>query len=131
MGEPAPATVVRAGQTLPADCRSAVVELDALTAGPWTSPSSSMTVGVDGRGRLTCPGAGGDRWPLAAEVAPQCRAQNVECVLLSDRCVAFATTRRVERGQPLRFWFSETMLARLEMPFLSPRNIQGSSSSPL
>lgn len=36
----------------------------------------------------------------------------------------FTTTRPIEKGQRLYFWFSEAMLARLEMPFLVPKNIQ-------
>lgn len=79
-------------------------------------------------------------WPLSMEVATECRMQNVECTLVSggtngsttatgsSLSLLFSTTRPVEKGQRLHFWFSETMLAQLEMPFLVPRNIQGNQS---
>ena len=81
-------------------------------------------------------------WPLSMEVATECRMQNVECSLVSassagavgssavpggSLSLVFSTTRPVEKGQRLYFWFSETMLAKLEMPFLVPKNIQGNS----
>ena len=57
--------------------------------------------------------------------------QNVECAMVTspqqssdDVLLIFTTTRPVEKGQRLFFWFSESMLARLEMPFLVPKNIQ-------
>ena len=78
-------------------------------------------------------------WPLAMEVAGECRQQNVECSLVATSppsassssshlpsvSLVFTTTRAVEKGQRLYFWFSEMMLAKLEMPFLIPPNIQG------
>jgi len=64
-------------------------------------------------------------WPLWMEVAGECRTQNVECVLVSTTSLMFTTTRPIEADQRLFFWFSETLLARLEMPFLVPANIQG------
>ena len=66
-----------------------------------------------------------DSWPLWMEVAGECRTQNVECVLVSTTSLMFTTTRPIEADQQLFFWFSETLLARLEMPFLAPANIQG------
>ncbi len=68
--------------------------------------------------------------------------QNVECSMVSTSSsmatssmaqssqqsgslsLVFTATRPIEKGQRLYFWFSETMLARLEMPFLVPKNIQ-------
>lgn len=77
-------------------------------------------------------------WPLSMEVATECRMQNVECSLVPSSmsstssssisgslALVFTTTRPVEKGQRLYFWFSEAMLAQLEMPFLVPKNIQG------
>lgn len=78
-------------------------------------------------------------WPLSMEVATECRMQNVECSLVSTSSavspsssnlqsssvsLVFTATRPIEKGQRLFFWFSEAMLARLEMPFLVPKNIQ-------
>lgn len=72
------------------------------------------------------------------EVATECRMQNVECSLTSSSSTSstsssqqsaslsliFTTTRPIEKGHRLYFWFSEAMLAQLEMPFLVPKNIQ-------
>jgi DNA-directed RNA polymerase subunit RPC12/RpoP len=71
-------------------------------------------------------------WPMSIEVATECRMQNVECAMVTQQSggsnnhlsLIFTTTRPVEKGQRLYFWFSESMLARLEMPFLVPKNIQ-------
>ena len=74
-------------------------------------------------GQLTCPSNA--HWPMSMEVALECRAQNVECVLLSNNSLVFTTTKIIDKNQRLYFWFSETLLAQLEMPFLVPKNIQG------
>lgn len=74
-------------------------------------------------------------WPFSMEVAAECRMQNVECSMVSPApstssfgaqsvSLVFTTTRPVDKGQRLYFWFSEMMLAQLEMPFLVPKNIQ-------
>lgn len=73
-------------------------------------------------------------WPFSMEVAAECRMQNVECSMVSpapstssesrNLSLVFTTTRPIEKGQRLYFWFSEMMLAQLEMPFLVPKNIQ-------
>ncbi|KAI9559855.1 zinc finger protein [Daphnia sinensis] len=71
-------------------------------------------------------------WPMSVEVATECRMQNVECSMVTQQSASdvnnlslvFTTTRPIEKGQRLYFWFSESMLAHLEMPFLVPKNIQ-------
>ena len=74
---------------------------------------------------------------MSMEVATECRMQNVECSMVANPSsvaqssqhsgsisLIFKATRPIEKGQRLYFWFSEAMLARLEMPFLVPKNIQ-------
>lgn len=76
-------------------------------------------------GQLVCNDMPALQWPLLIQVADECRSQNVQCVLVSAQSVMFITIKTIAKNDPLNFWFSETLLAKLEMPFLVPANIQG------
>lgn len=45
--------------------------------------------------------------------------------MMSDNGVMLKTIRNVTPGEPLLMWFTENILAMLNIPFLTPSNIQG------
>ncbi|XP_059612616.1 zinc finger protein 77 [Phlebotomus argentipes] len=60
--------------------------------------------------------------PLARDV----HSGNI-CLEITDggQSVNLRTTRNIEEGEDLQLWFSEKILALMQIPFLSPVNIQG------
>lgn len=43
----------------------------------------------------------------------------------TDKGVILKTIRSITPGEPLLMWFTENILAMMNMPFLTPSNIQG------
>ncbi|XP_057365405.1 PR domain zinc finger protein 13-like [Daphnia carinata] len=123
--EPGPSVV--AEEFLRPESKSAIIALDPRR---FTPHHQQFKVSLS-KGELTS-SPPSSLWPMSIEVATECRMQNVECSTVSSTSgndvnhlsLTFTTTRPIEKGQRLYFWFSEAMLARLEMPFLVPKNIQ-------
>ncbi|KAK4030085.1 hypothetical protein OUZ56_023043 [Daphnia magna] len=121
---------VVAEEFLRPESKSPIIALDPRR---FTAHHQQFKVGLR-KGELTS-SPPSSLWPMSVEVATECRMQNVECCAVSSTqqsaisdvnnlSLIFTTTRPIEKGQRLYFWFSESMLAHLEMPFLVPKNIQ-------
>lgn len=80
---------------------------------------------VDVEGRLICI----DRlvstpcWLKIVEFANDCQACNV-LLMTTAEGVILKTIRDITPGEPLLMWFTENILAMLNIPFLTPSNIQ-------
>lgn len=67
-------------------------------------------------------------WVRAMRISEDCHNYNVQLKLLSHQkqsIVILQTVRPIDAGQELLLWFSEEILAKLQMVFLTPINIQG------
>lgn len=71
----------------------------------------------------------GVHWARAIRLSEDCHNYNIQLRLLPHQRVypklVLQTVRPIEAGQELQLWFSEEILAKLQMVFLTPINIQG------
>ncbi|XP_066596958.1 transcription factor hamlet-like [Prorops nasuta] len=63
-------------------------------------------------------------WLKIVTLAKDCHSCNV-LLMTTDKGVILKTIRSIAPGEPLLMWFTENILAMLNMPFLTPSNIQG------
>lgn len=82
---------------------------------------------IDTMGRLYCVDGlvSTSCWLKIITLAKDCHSCNV-ILMTHDRGVILKTTRSIKPGEPLQMWFSDHILAMLNIkPFLAPINIQG------
>lgn len=63
-------------------------------------------------------------WLKIVEFANDCQSCNV-LLMNTAEGVILKTIRDITPGEPLLMWFTEAILAMLNIPFLTPSNIQG------
>lgn len=63
-------------------------------------------------------------WLKIVEIANDCQSCNV-LLMITAEGVMLKTIRDIIPGEPLLMWFTEAILAMLNIPFLTPSNIQG------
>lgn len=81
---------------------------------------------MDAEGRLVCVDSlvSTSCWLKIVEFANDCQACNVLLISTTEG-VILQTIRDITAGEPLLMWFTENILAMLNIPFLTPSNIQG------
>ena len=63
-------------------------------------------------------------WIPLLRLAQNCEEQNVEvCLAQFPRAVILRTIKPINEGDELKVWFSNELLALLELPFLAPKHI--------
>lgn len=116
--------IVRAAGIVRKDSTTEIVDVNKLSQ-KSTSVIQYVEV-ADADGRLYC--VDGDVstpcWLKIISFAKDCQSCNV-ILTLSDKGVVLKATRCITPGEPLLMWFTESILAMLNIPFLTPSNIQG------
>ncbi|XP_017876451.1 transcription factor hamlet-like [Ceratina calcarata] len=116
--------IVRAAGILRKDSATEIVDVNKLSQ-KSTSVIQYVEV-ADANGHLYC--VDGDVntscWLKIVSFAKDCQSCNV-ILALSDKGVILRATRCITPGEPLLMWFTESILAMLNIPFLTPANIQG------
>lgn len=81
---------------------------------------------ADSEGRLYCVDGlvSTPCWLKIVTFAKDCQSCNV-LLMTTDKGVILKTIRSITPGEPLLMWFTENILAMMNMPFLTPCNIQG------
>ncbi|XP_076753425.1 PR/SET domain 13 [Xylocopa sonorina] len=116
--------IVRAARLLNRDSSTEVIDVNKL------SPKSTSVIRyvevADTDGRLYCVDGlvSTSCWLKVVTLAKDCQSCNV-LLMTTDKGVILKTIRSVAPGEPLLMWFTENILAMLNMPFLTPSNIQG------
>ncbi|CAK9817387.1 PR domain zinc finger protein 13 [Anthophora plagiata] len=116
--------IVRAAGILGRDCSTEVVDVNKLSQ---KSTSVIQYVEVTEReGRLYCVDGlvSTSCWLKIVTFAKDCQSCNV-LLMNTEKGVMLKTIRIITPGEPLLMWFTESILAMLNMPFLTPSNIQG------
>ncbi|XP_006625035.1 zinc finger protein SNAI2-like [Apis dorsata] len=116
--------IVRAAGFLKRESSTEIVDLNKL-AQKSTSVIQYVEV-IDTEGRLYCVDdlVSTSCWLKIVKFANDCQSCNV-LLMMSDNGVMLKTIRNVTPGEPLLMWFTENILAMLNIPFLTPSNIQG------
>ncbi|XP_076385173.1 PR/SET domain 13 isoform X2 [Megachile rotundata] len=63
-------------------------------------------------------------WLKIVSFAKDCQSCNV-VLMTTEKGVTLKTIKTISPGEPLLMWFTENVLAMMNMPFLTPCNIQG------
>lgn len=92
---------------------------------------------LDNKKQIICKGKGLKHlhWIRAIRLADDCHSYNARiCVKksLNDNksVILIQIIKPIKKGQEIVLWFSEEILATLQMAFLTPVNIQGKFSLP-
>lgn len=83
---------------------------------------------IDGRLRHVSEHDNPTSWLKMVALAEDCQSCNV-LLVLAERGVVLRTIRRIAPGEELLMWFTENILAMMNVPFLTPANIQGRLNS--
>ncbi|KAG7199090.1 hypothetical protein KM043_017985 [Ampulex compressa] len=116
--------LVRAAGILGRDSSTEIIDVNRLSQ---RSTSVIQYVEVaDAEGRLYCVDGlvSTPCWLKIITLAKDCQSCNV-LLMTTDKGVVLKTIRSITPGEPLLMWFTENILAMLNMPFLTPSNIQG------
>ncbi|XP_029039580.2 PR domain zinc finger protein 13 [Osmia bicornis bicornis] len=116
--------IVRAAGVLPRDCTTEVIDVNKLCQ-KSTSVVRYVEVADEG-GRLYCVDGlvSTSCWLKVVAFAKDCQSCNV-ILMTTDKGVMLKTIKSITPGEPLLMWFTENILAMMNMPFLTPSNIQG------
>ncbi|XP_031825951.1 PR/SET domain 13 [Nomia melanderi] len=116
--------IVRAAGILRRDSSTEIIDVNKLSQ-KSTSVIQYVEV-ADTDGRLYCVDGlvSASCWLKIVTLAKDCQSCNV-LLMTTDKGVILKTIRNVTPGEPLLMWFTENILAMLNMPFLTPCNIQG------
>ncbi|OAD60489.1 PR domain zinc finger protein 13 [Eufriesea mexicana] len=116
--------IVRAAGLLGRDSSTEVIDVNKLSQ-KSTSVIQYVEV-ADTEGRLYCVDGlvSTPCWLKIVTLANDCQSCNV-LLMTTDKGVILKTIRNITPGEPLLMWFTENILAMLNMPFLTPSNIQG------
>lgn len=63
-------------------------------------------------------------WLKMVPLAKDCQSPNV-MLMNAEKGVVLKTIKNIYPGEPLLMWFTENILAMMNIPFLTPRNILG------
>ncbi|XP_060819693.1 PR domain zinc finger protein 13 [Bombus pascuorum] len=115
--------IVRAAGLIGKDCSTEIVDVKKLSQ-VIISGIQYVEI-VEMEGRLTCIDklVSTPRWLKVVELANDCQACNV-LLMTTAEGVVLKTIRDIIPGEPLLMWFTENILAILNIPFLTPSNIQ-------
>ncbi|KZC14730.1 PR domain zinc finger protein 13 [Dufourea novaeangliae] len=116
--------IVRAAGVLRRDASTEIIDVNRLSQ-KSTSVIQYVEV-ADADGRLYCVDGliSAPCWLKIVTFAKDCQSCNV-LLMTTDKGVILKTIRSITPGEPLLMWFTENILAMLNMPFLTPSNIQG------
>ncbi|KOC70749.1 PR domain zinc finger protein 13 [Habropoda laboriosa] len=116
--------IVRAAGVLGRDCSTEIIDVNKLSQ-KSTSVIQYVEV-AETEGRLYCVDGlvSTSCWLKIVTFAKDCQSCNV-LLMTTEKGVMLKTIRIVTPGEPLLMWFTENILAMLNMPFLTPSNIQG------
>ncbi|XP_078039871.1 PR/SET domain 13 [Augochlora pura] len=115
--------IVRAATILRRDSSTETIDVNRLCQ-KTTSVIQYVEI-ADADGRLYCVDGlvSTPCWLKIVTLAKDCQSCNV-ILMATDKGVILRTIRIISPGEPLLMWFTENILAMLEMPFLTPSNIQ-------
>ncbi|XP_043591692.1 protein snail [Bombus pyrosoma] len=115
--------IVRAAGPIGKDSSTEIIDVKRLSQN-ITSGIQYVEV-VDAEGRLICINrlVSTPCWLKIVEFANDCQACNV-LLMTTAEGVILKTIRDITPGEPLLMWFTENILAMLNIPFLTPSNIQ-------
>ncbi|XP_076247371.1 PR/SET domain 13 [Calliopsis andreniformis] len=115
---------VRAAGVLGRDSSTEIIDVNKLSQ-KSTSVIQYVEV-ADADGRLYCVDGlvSTSCWLKIVTFAKDCQSCNV-LLMITDKGVILKTIRSITPGEPLLMWFTENILAMMNMPFLTPSNIQG------
>ncbi|XP_076685853.1 PR/SET domain 13 [Andrena cerasifolii] len=115
---------VRAAGALGRDSSTEIIDVNRLSQ-KSTSVIQYVEV-ADSDGRLYCVDGlvSTPCWLKIVTFAKDCQSCNV-ILMTTDKGVILKTIRSITPGEPLLMWFTENILAMMNMPFLTPCNIQG------
>ncbi|XP_012274839.1 PR domain zinc finger protein 13 [Orussus abietinus] len=116
--------LVRAATLLGQDSSTEIIDVNRLSQ---KSPSIIQYVEVaDADGRLYCVDGmvSASCWVKIVTLAKDCQSCNV-LLMTTEKGVVLRAIRSITPGEPLLMWFTENTLALMNMPFLTPSNIQG------
>ncbi|XP_068967674.1 zinc finger protein 672-like [Bombus flavifrons] len=115
--------IVRAAGPIGKDSSTEIVDVKELSQ-DITSGIQYVEI-IDDEGRLICANrlVSTPCWLKIIEFANDCQACNV-LLMATTEGVILRTIRDINPGEPLLIWFTENILAMLNIPFLTPCNIQ-------
>ncbi|XP_048509865.1 PR domain zinc finger protein 13 [Athalia rosae] len=120
-----PRSSVIAATALPKDASTEIVQVNQLSTQKNTPAVQNIEVAfVDGRLRHAGGAENSTSWLKMVALAEDCQSCNV-LLVLAEKGVVLKTIRRIAPGEELLMWFTENILAMMNMPFLTPANIQG------
>ncbi|XP_043269295.1 transcription factor hamlet [Venturia canescens] len=116
--------VVRAACLLARDSSTEVIDVHRLSQRN-TSIIQYVEV-ADSKGHLYCVDGlvNAACWVKIVTLAKDCQSCNV-LLMSTEKGVVLKVMRCIVPGEPLLMWFTENILALMNMPFLTPSNIQG------
>ncbi|XP_051176735.1 zinc finger protein 728-like [Leptopilina boulardi] len=116
---------VKAATELKSDSATEVIDIDCLAHNE--NPLYEKIVEITAReGRLHCINdfVNTSCWLKMVPLAKDCQSPNV-MLMNAERGVVLKTIKNIYPGEPLLMWFTENILAMMNIPFLTPRNILG------
>nr|XP_033325563.1 PR domain zinc finger protein 13-like [Megalopta genalis]XP_033325564.1 PR domain zinc finger protein 13-like [Megalopta genalis] len=116
--------IVRAASILRRDSSTETIDVNRLCQTNTSviqyveiAESDGRLYSVDGLVSTPC-------WLKIVSLAKDCHSCNV-LLMTTDKGVILKAIRIITPGEPLLMWFTENILAMINMPFLTPSNIQG------
>lgn len=116
---------VKAATELKLDASTEVIDIDCLAHN--VNPFYEKMVEISVReGRLYCLNSfvSTSCWLKMVPLAKDCQSPNV-MLMNAEKGVVLKTIKDIYPGEPLLMWFTENILAMMNIPFLTPRNILG------
>ncbi|XP_033218251.1 PR domain zinc finger protein 13 [Belonocnema kinseyi] len=116
--------VVRAATQLRRDSSTAIVDVQSIYNQSQKQFIKSVNV-TESDGLLrSCERVETSWWITIVSIAKDCQSSNV-ILNYSEKGVYLKTIKIIAPGEPLLMWFTEKILALMNIPFLLPKHIQG------
>ncbi|XP_046753828.1 histone-lysine N-methyltransferase MECOM-like [Diprion similis] len=123
-----PRSSVTATTSLPQDASTEIIEINRLKPRDNLPVQNVEVAFVDGRVRLAREQENlNSSWLRMVALANDCQSCNVLLAPV-EKGVVVRTIRHIAPGEELLLWFTEKVLAMMNIPFLTPANIQGQNS---
>lgn len=116
---------VKAASELKPNSATEVIDIDSLANN--VNPIYERMLEISDReGRLYCLNdfVNTSCWLKMVPLAKDCQSPNV-MLMNAEKGVVLKTIKNIYPGEPLLMWFTENILAMMNIPFLTPRNILG------
>lgn len=91
--------------------------------------NEELLIAADASGRLTSANYDEQFWIRKFNISQDTHCNSALLEITSDHKLCLRIVKNVPQNEEILLWFSENVLAEMNIPFLTPSNIQGKDKS--